>query len=52
LIVLLLVVVLILALGALPQWPYASRYNYGYGPSGLLGLLLIVLLVLLLLGRL
>lgn len=45
----LLVVVLILALGALPQWPYAR--GYGYGPSGLLGLLLIVLVVLLLLGR-
>ena len=45
---LLIVIVLGLALGALPTWPYSR--GYGYGPSGLLGLLLIVLLVLLLLG--
>jgi len=38
----------VLALGALPAWPYSR--GYGYGPSGLLGLLLIVLLILLLLG--
>jgi len=44
-----LVIVLVLALGALPTWPYSR--GYGYGPSGLLGLLLVVLLILLLLGR-
>ena len=46
---LLIVIVLGLALGALPTWPYSR--GYGYGPSGLLGLLLVVLLILLLLGR-
>lgn len=48
-VILLLVVVLVLALGALPTWGYSA--NWTYGPSGLLGILLIVLLVLLLLGR-
>jgi hypothetical protein len=45
-----LVIVLILILiGALPTWGHSR--NWGYGPSGLLGLVVIVLLVLLLLGR-
>jgi hypothetical protein len=43
---LLLIIVILLLLGAVPTWPYAR--NWGYGPSGLLGLLLIVLLVLML----
>jgi len=46
----LLVVLILLLLGLLPAWPYAV--NWGYGPSGLVGVLLIVLLVLLLTGRL
>lgn len=45
--VILLIVVLILAL---PTWPYSA--NWGYYPSGGLGLLVLVLIVLLLLGRL
>jgi len=45
-----LVVVLILMLvGALPTWGHSR--NWGYGPSGGLGLVAVVLLVLLLLGR-
>ena len=44
----LLLVVLILALvGALPSWPHSR--SWGYGPSGLLGL--VVLLVIALLDR-
>jgi len=39
-----------LLLGALPVWPYAS--NWGYYPSGGLGLVLIVLIVLLVTGSL
>ena len=43
-------VVLILALiGALPTWPYST--NWGYYPSGGLGLILIILLVLALTGK-
>jgi hypothetical protein len=43
----LLIILIVLLLGAVPSWPYSR--NWGYGPSGILGLLLIVLLVLLLL---
>jgi hypothetical protein len=46
----LLLIILILALvGALPSWPYSR--GWGYGPSGLLGVVLVVLLVMALLGR-
>jgi Protein of unknown function (DUF3309) len=43
----LLIVVLVLLLGGLPAWPYSR--SWGYGPSGILGLLLVILLVMLLL---
>ena len=43
----LLIVLIILLLGAVPAWPYSR--NWGYGPSGGLGLLLIIVLILLLL---
>jgi asparagine N-glycosylation enzyme membrane subunit Stt3 len=46
-----LLVVLILALlGALPTWPHSR--NWGYYPSGGLGLVVLILVILLLLGRL
>ena len=45
----LLVVLILMLLGALPQ---AGGHEYGYGPSGLVGLVVIVLLILLLTGRL
>ena len=46
-----LVVLLILMLfGALPTWPHSR--NWGYGPTGGLGLVLVILVVLLLLGKL
>ena len=45
-----LVILLILALiGAFPRWGYSS--GWGYGPSGIVGVLLIVVLVLALTGR-
>ena len=44
----LLIVLVILLVGAAPSWPYSR--NWGYGPSGILGLLLVILLVLLLLN--
>ncbi|HEU5016941.1 MAG TPA: DUF3309 family protein [Pseudolabrys sp.] len=44
----LLIIVLILLIGALPTWPYSSRW--GYYPSGGLGLILIILLLVLLLA--
>ena len=45
-----LVVLLVLMLvGAIPAWPHSR--NWGYGPTGGLGVLLAILVVLLLLGR-
>jgi hypothetical protein len=46
----LLVVVVLMLLGALPTWPHSRQW--GYYPSGSLGLIVLVLLVLLLTGRL
>jgi hypothetical protein len=46
----LLVVLVLLLIGALPTWPYSA--NWGYYPSGGLGLVLLILLILLLTGRL
>jgi hypothetical protein len=45
----LLIVLLFIIVGALPRWPHSS--NWGYYPSGGLGLVLIILVVLLLAGR-
>ena len=40
----LLLIILVLALvGALPTWPHSRAW--GYGPSGLVGVILVVLLV-------
>jgi hypothetical protein len=44
----LLIVLVLLLVGGLPTWPHSR--NWGYGPSGLLGLLLVILVVLLLLN--
>lgn len=45
----LLVILILLLVGALPAWPHAA--GWGYGPSGLIGILLVVLIVLMLIGR-
>jgi Protein of unknown function (DUF3309) len=45
----LVVVLLVLALGSFPAWPYSR--GWGYYPSGGLGLVVVVLVILLLLGR-
>jgi hypothetical protein len=46
----LLVVLILLLLGALPHYGYSR--NWGYGPSGGLGLVLLIVIVLMLMGRL
>ena len=46
----LIIVLVLLLLGAVPAWPYSR--GWGYGPSGIVGLLLIVLIVMALTGRL
>jgi hypothetical protein len=45
-----LLIILILALvGALPSWGHSK--NWGYGPSGGLGLVVVILIILVLMGR-
>ena len=45
-----LLVILVLALlGVIPTWPHSRQW--GYGPSGGVGLILVIVLILLLLGR-
>ena len=43
----LLIILIILLLGAVPAWPYSR--NWGYRPSGGLGLVLVIVIILLLL---
>jgi hypothetical protein len=46
----LLIVLILTLLGVIPTWPHSREW--GYGPSGIVGVILIVLVVLLLMGRL
>jgi hypothetical protein len=46
----LIVILVLMALGSLPSWPYSS--GWGYYPSGGFGLLVLILIVLALSGRL
>ncbi|HEX5739282.1 MAG TPA: DUF3309 family protein [Hydrogenophaga sp.] len=45
----LLIVLVLLLLGVIPSWPHSK--SWGYGPSGILGLVLVVVVILLLMGR-
>ena len=45
----LLIIVILLLIGAIPSWPHSR--DWGYGPSGGIGLVLLVLIVLLLMGK-
>lgn len=47
--VVLIVILILLLVGGLPNWGYSS--GWGYGPSGILGVILVVVLILALLGR-
>ena len=47
---LLLLVLILLLIGAVPAWPYSR--NWGYGPSGGLGIIVVVLVILVMTGRL
>lgn len=46
----LLIVLILMLIGAIPSWPHSR--NWGYGPSGGLGLVVIIIVILLLTGRL
>jgi len=45
----LIVILILLVLGAAPRWPHSR--NWGFYPSGGLGLALLVVVILLLMGR-
>lgn len=45
----LVVILILLLIGAIPNWGYSR--GWGYGPSGIVGVVLVVVLVLLLMGR-
>jgi hypothetical protein len=42
----LLILLIVLLLGAVPAWPYSR--NWGYGPSGGIGLIVLIVIILLL----
>jgi hypothetical protein len=44
----LLVILVLIILGVVPIWPHSR--SWGYGPSGILGLILVIFLVLFLVG--
>lgn len=47
---LLLIVLVLILIGVIPTWSHSR--SWGYGPSGILGVILIIVVVLLLTGRL
>jgi Protein of unknown function (DUF3309) len=49
LLILLIVLLVVAFAGGLPTWQW---HPYGWGPSGVVGVILLVLVILLLLGRL
>ena len=47
--IILIVLLILILVGAFPTWPYSS--DWGYWPSGGVGLLLLILIILVVLGR-
>ena len=45
----LLVILILMLLGAIPTWPHSKQW--GYYPSGGIGLVLLIIVILLLMGR-
>jgi hypothetical protein len=45
----LIILLILFLIGALPTWGHSR--NWGYGPSGLLGVVAIILIILLVMGR-
>jgi hypothetical protein len=46
---LLIILLIVLLFGSVPAWPYSR--DWGYYPSGGLGLVVLILVILLLMGR-
>ena len=45
----LLIILILMLIGAIPNWGYSR--GWGYGPSGILGVILIIVIILMLMGR-
>jgi hypothetical protein len=45
----LIILAVLMLLGVIPVWPHSR--NWGYGPSGMLGVLVVIVLIFLLAGR-
>ncbi|MBA1141121.1 DUF3309 family protein [Mesorhizobium neociceri] len=45
----LIIILILILIGAVPTWPHSR--SWGYGPSGIAGVVLVVLLILVLMGR-
>jgi hypothetical protein len=45
----LLIILVLVLLGVVPTWSHSR--SWGYGPSGVVGLIVVVLVILLLLGK-
>ena len=50
LVTILIIILLLAAVGAIPRWSHSR--NWGYFPTGGLGLVLLIVVILVLLGRL
>jgi hypothetical protein len=46
----LLIVVILALIGVVPTWPHSR--SWGYGPTGIVGVVLLIVIVLFLMGRL
>lgn len=46
----LLIILVLVLIGVFPTWPHSRQW--GYAPSGIVGVILVVILILFLLGRL
>lgn len=45
----LIILLILMLVGAFPSWPHSK--NWGYFPSGTMGLVLLILIILLVMGR-
>jgi hypothetical protein len=46
----LLIVLILVLLGVIPTWGHSR--SWGYGPSGIVGVVIVILIILLIMGRL
>jgi hypothetical protein len=46
----LLIILILVLLGVIPTWGHSR--SWGYGPSGIVGVIIVILIILLVMGRL